>query len=202
MEPIKKARLCIYCKKPNKGAGLMPWGWGHTSSRARPIMNANKHNESNESERGAATSFAKPLGNSTWHVSEVLLITQRDWNALAAAETMMYSHRADRGREGKWNWENKRLADKVCKKGSVIISANVFGAVRGEPDTLISGGINLQAERAVQQYTSPGGMSPVFDKILWRDEQGLRAISLCAMWQLYWDWSCLSCVVKPPEGYH
>lgn len=77
IEPIKKARLCIYYKKPNKGPGLMPWGWGHTSSRARLIMNANKHNESNRSERGAATSFGKPLGNSTWHVSGVLLITQR-----------------------------------------------------------------------------------------------------------------------------
>ena len=25
-------------------------------------------------------------------------------------------------------------------------------------------------------------------------------MSLCARWQLYLDWSCLSCVVKPPEG--
>lgn len=116
IEPIKKARLCIYYKKCNKGPGLMPWGWGHTSSRARLIMNANKHNESNESERGAATSFGKPLGNSTWHVSGVLLITQRETETHIAAETMMYSHQPDREGEGKWNRENKRLADKVCKK--------------------------------------------------------------------------------------
>lgn len=33
-----------------------------------------------------------------------------------AAATMMCSHQVDREGEGKWNWENKRLADKVSKK--------------------------------------------------------------------------------------
>lgn len=51
LEAIKKARLCIYYKKTNKGSGFMPRRWGHTSSRARLIMNANKCNERNKWER-------------------------------------------------------------------------------------------------------------------------------------------------------
>lgn len=112
IKPIKKARLCIYYREPNKGLGLMPWGWGHTSSRARLIMNANKHNESKESKRGAATSFGKPLGNSTWHISGGSSYSKRAWNTLVA-ETMMYSHQADTDGEGKWKQEDKRLADSV-----------------------------------------------------------------------------------------
>lgn len=40
-------------------------------------MNVNGHNESNKSEKSAVTSFGKLLGNSTWHISRFLLITQR-----------------------------------------------------------------------------------------------------------------------------
>lgn len=64
-------------------------------------MNANKHNESNESEEGAATSFGKLLGKQ--HLAHLRVSTyhsKSDRNA-QAAETMMYSHCAHREGEDK-----------------------------------------------------------------------------------------------------